>query len=90
MLRMLFAANSLIPKISGGVGAFIGGLIITIVHFPVHAQQGAVAPALLRQLGLIYLPIAAVMSGLAIVALQFYRIDQASHERHLRTLAVRG
>lgn len=87
---LLFAANGLIPKISGGVGAFIGGLIITIVHFPAHAQQGAVAPALLRQLGLIYLPIAAVMSGMAIVALQFYRIDQAAHERHLRTLAVRG
>ena len=84
---LLFAANGLIPKISGGVGAFVGGLIITIVHFPAHAQQGSVAPALLHKLGLIYLPIAAVMSGLAIAVLQFYRIDQAAHERHLATLA---
>ncbi len=87
---LVFAANGLIPKISGGIGAFGGSAIIALVHMPSHAQQGTVGPALLHQLGLIYLPVSAVMNGLAIAVLIFYRIDQAAHERNLALLAARG
>ena len=87
---LLFAANGLIPKISGGFGAFGGSLIIALVHMPAHAQQGTVGPVILHQLGLIYLPVSAVMNGLAIAVLVYYRIDQAAHERNLALLAARG
>ena len=87
---LLFAANGLIPKVSGGIGAFAGSAIIALVHMPAHAQQGTVGPEILRHLGLIYLPVSAVMNGLAISVLVFYRIDQAAHERNLAVLATRG
>jgi Na+/melibiose symporter-like transporter len=87
---LLFAANGLIPKISGGIGAFGGSLIVAIVHLPSHAQQGTIGPEMLRQLGLIYLPVSAIMNGAAITVLSFYRIDKATHERNLATLAAAG
>jgi Na+/melibiose symporter-like transporter len=84
---LLFAANGLIPKVSAGIGAFGGALIVALVHLPSHAQQGTVPAAILRELGLVYLPVSAVMNGLAIAVLGFYQIDQAAHERNLAILA---
>ena len=84
---LLFAANGLIPKLSGGVGAFLGSAIITLVHLPSHAQQGTIPLPMLRELGLIFLPVSGIMSGLAIAVLAPYRIDRATHERNLVTLA---
>ncbi|MBS0410277.1 MAG: MFS transporter [Proteobacteria bacterium] len=83
---LLFAANGLLPKVTAGIGAFAGSLIVTAVHFPAHAQQGTVDPHIIRNLGLAYLPVSAVMSALAIFVLRFYRIDQATHERNLANL----
>ncbi len=85
---LLFAANGLIPKISGGGGAFGGSLIIALIHLPAHAQQGTIPAPILRDLGLVFLPVSAMMNGLAIAALLFYRIDQAALERNLAALAA--
>ncbi len=87
---LLFAANGLIPKLSAGAGAFLGSAIVTLVHLPSHAQQGTIPAPMLHQLGLIYLPVSAVMNGLAIAVLAGYRIDRATHERNLATLAGTG
>ena len=84
---LLFAANGLIPKLSGGVGAFLGSAIVTLVHLPSHAQQGTIPLPTLRELGQIYLPVSAIMNGLAIAVLGAYRIDRATHERNLAALA---
>lgn len=83
---LLFAANGLLPKFTAGIGAFLGGLVLTLVDFPSHAAPGTVDPALMRQLALVFLPISAGMTALAVGVLAFYRIDQASHERNLATL----
>ena len=87
---LLFAANGLIPKLSGGVGAFLGSAIITLVHLPSHAQQGTLPAPMLHQLGLIFLPVSAVLNGLAIAVLAPYRIDRATHARNLAALASRA
>ena len=79
---LLFAANGLLPKITGGMGGFFGTLILGAVHFPDHAVPGTVDPSILRSMVLIYLPITAVFNGVAIAVLSFYRIDKASHERN--------
>jgi Na+/melibiose symporter-like transporter len=83
---LLYAANGLLPKFTGGIGAFIAGVILTVVHFPAHAMKGTVSPELMRHLVLIYLPITVIMGLLSIWALSFYRIDRATHERNLETL----
>jgi Na+/melibiose symporter-like transporter len=83
---LLYAASGLVPKFTAGIGAFIGGLLLTVVHFPAHARQGSVDPAIMRHLVIIYLPLSVVISVLAIAALGLYRINRGVHERNLATL----
>ena len=37
---VLFAANGLVPKITTGIGAFLAGLVLNVVHFPTRAAPG--------------------------------------------------
>ncbi len=83
---LLFAANGLLPKFTGGIGAFIAGLLLTLVHFPPHALKGSVSPELMRHLAMIYLPVTAFFSIVSIAVLGFYRIDRTVHEHNLETL----
>jgi glycoside/pentoside/hexuronide:cation symporter, GPH family len=83
---LLFAANLLVPKLSGGVGAFLGSVIVTLVQLPSHAQQGTIPAPMLRELGLIYLPVSAIMNGLAIAVMATYRIDRTTHQKNLEAL----
>jgi Na+/melibiose symporter-like transporter len=83
---LLYAVNGLLPKFTGGIGAFIAGLLLTIVHFPAHAMKGTVDPQVMRHLAIIYLPLSASFSILSIAMLGLYRIDRATHERNLESL----
>jgi Na+/melibiose symporter-like transporter len=83
---LLYAANGLIPKFTGGIGAFVAGLLLTLVHFPAHAMKGTVDPQLMRHLAIMYLPVTAGCSIVSIALLGLYRIDRATHERNLATL----
>lgn len=85
---LLYAANGLLPKFTGGIGAFLAGLILTVVHFPAHAARGAVSPEIMRHLALIYLPVTVGLSVLSIAVLGLYRIDRATHDRNLEALAA--
>jgi GPH family glycoside/pentoside/hexuronide:cation symporter len=87
---LLFSANNLVPKISTAVGGFVATVMIALVHFPTHAQQGSVAPGLMRHLALLYLPVSAGLGTIACLILLFYRIDQATHEKNLAVLAEQG
>ncbi|HEV2366127.1 MAG TPA: MFS transporter [Caulobacteraceae bacterium] len=82
---LLYAVNGLLPKFTGGIGAFVAGLLLTLVHFPTHAAH--VDPAIPRRLVILYLPINAVFTLASIFVLALYRIDKATHERNLATLA---
>ncbi|HUY26983.1 MAG TPA: MFS transporter [Candidatus Binataceae bacterium] len=83
---LLFAANGLLQKCVSGVGTFVSGLLLAFVRFPQGAVQGHVDPMILRHLVLIYVPITAACSAIAIAVLGFYRIDRASHQRNLDQL----
>ena len=88
---LLFAANGLVPKITGGLGGLVGAMILEFVHFPVGAQHGAVdvvAPSIMRNLALISLPVGAVLNLIAVGVLSFYRIDRSSHEANLEALRL--
>jgi Na+/melibiose symporter-like transporter len=83
---LVYAVSGLLPKFTGGIGAFIAGLLLTLVHFPAHAMKGTVDPQLMRHLAIIYLPMSASFSIVSIAVLGLYRIDRATHERNLETL----
>ncbi|MFN3521662.1 MAG: MFS transporter [Phenylobacterium sp.] len=83
---LLFAANSFLGKCTTGVGAFMAGALLSLVDFPSHALPGSVSFETMRSLALAYLPTVAVLSGLSIAVLAFYRIDRATHERNLERL----
>jgi GPH family glycoside/pentoside/hexuronide:cation symporter len=83
---LLFAANGLISKCVTGVGTFFAGLILAWVSFPQHAIPGQVDPAILRHLGMVFLPIVATFSAIAIAVLTFYDIDRSTHQRNVERL----
>jgi GPH family glycoside/pentoside/hexuronide:cation symporter len=85
---LLFAANGLLPKVTGGIGALIGGLLLAFVHFPVSAMPGTVDPSILHHLVLISLPLGVVLSLTSTLVLIFYRIDKGAHERNLAELSL--
>ncbi|MGB6554841.1 MAG: MFS transporter, partial [Candidatus Binataceae bacterium] len=87
---LLFAANGLLQKVVSGGGTFVSGLLLSYVHFPQNAVQGHVDPLILRHLVLIYVPITAACSAIAIAVLGFYRIDRASHQHNLEQLRDAG
>lgn len=83
---VLFAANGLVPKFTAGIGAFIAGALLSLVHFPTHAIPGSVDPAIVHRLALLYIPCVIVLNGGSVAVLAFYRIDRTTHERNIATL----
>lgn len=83
---LLFAANGLISKCVTGVGTFVSGLMLAWVSFPQHATPGQVDPAILRHLGLVFLPIVTTFSAISIAVLLFYDIDRSTHQKNIERL----
>jgi Na+/melibiose symporter-like transporter len=84
---VLFAANGLVPKFTVGLGAFIGGILITLAGFKSGAAPGAVPPDVVRHLALYWLPCSIVFSGGSVLVLSLYRIDRSQHQHNVATLA---
>jgi Na+/melibiose symporter-like transporter len=87
---LLFSIYGLLPKVSAAAGGFVGTLLLALVHFPEHAQQGTVDPAIMRHLAFIFLPVTAILSFSSILMMIAYPIDEARHRRNLEILAERG
>ena len=83
---VLFAFNGLVPKFTTGMGAFIAGLLITLVGFPTHAMPGTVDPDIVRRLAIYYIPCVILLNGGSVVVLQFYKIDRTTHEQTVARL----
>jgi GPH family glycoside/pentoside/hexuronide:cation symporter len=83
---LLFAANGLISKCVTGVGTFLAGLILAWVSFPQHATPGQVDSTILRNLGMVFVPIVTAFSAISIAVLMFYDIDRSKHERNIEQL----
>ena len=86
---LFFAARSFMQKAVSGVGVLTSTAILSAVDFPADAQPGAVDPAVIRSLGLVYAPTIVTLYILAVASLGAYRIDRESHEETLRRLAER-
>ncbi|WP_374575821.1 MFS transporter [Phenylobacterium sp.] len=85
---LFFSAAAFVNKAVSGVGIFTASLILLAVGFPRNADPSTVSAEVVRNLGLVYVP---VLGGLYIVAILFllgYRITRQSHEDSLRKLAA--
>ncbi|HEY3799715.1 MAG TPA: MFS transporter [Caulobacteraceae bacterium] len=86
---LLFAANGLLPKITGGIGGLIGNLMLEAVHIPMGVAAGAsdvISPDVMRHLVLLSLPVGVVLNVVAVSVLFLYRIDKSTHEANLEAL----
>jgi glycoside/pentoside/hexuronide:cation symporter, GPH family len=87
---LFFAANSFVQKSVSGVGIFASTLLLSAIDFPRGAKPGEVAPTVVRNLGLIYIPTLILLYSCALAFLSTYRISRATHQANLDRLAERA
>jgi Na+/melibiose symporter-like transporter len=81
------AATSFVQKCVSGIGIFASTVLLGAIGFPQGAKPGAVAPEVVRDLGLVYTPILVALFVVSIGFLSLYPITRARHEENLRRLA---
>jgi GPH family glycoside/pentoside/hexuronide:cation symporter len=84
---VLFAADSLLRKITTSFAAIFPGLIIAGVGLSKTDKPGHVDPAILTHLAMIYLPVVTVLYLCSTSCIMLYRIDRKRHEHNLETIA---
>ncbi len=87
---VFFAARSFAQKAVHGIGTFSATIILTLVDFPSGAKPGQVAPGVLQDLGLVYVPIIMILYVAAFGFLTGYRISRESHQDHVQRLTHDG
>lgn len=85
---VLFAADSLLRKITTSFAAVIPGLMLHYVRYPMGAKPGQVDPDILRHLAIIYLPLVTGLYLCSTSMLFLYRIDRKQHEDNLQSIAA--
>ncbi|MEW6018247.1 MAG: MFS transporter [Pseudomonadota bacterium] len=85
---LFFAAASFVNKSVSGVGIFVSSLILLLIAFPQGAQPGQVPEAVLRDLGLLYVPVLGGLYAASIAFVAFYAITREGHAESLRKLAA--
>jgi Na+/melibiose symporter-like transporter len=83
---VFFAARSFAQKSVHGIGTFTATLLLTWIDFPSDAKPGEVAPGVLQDLGLVYVPVVMILYVAAFGFLTGYRISRESHQGHLERL----
>lgn len=84
---VLFAAGSFVQKCVSGAGIFGSTVVLAAIGFPRDAKPGEVDPAIVRNLGLVYVPLLVGCFAVSIAFLTGYRIRRDTHEENLRRLA---
>ena len=87
---VFFASITFIRKCTQGIGVLIAGFIIELANFPKQTSASDIPEQVLFDLGKLYAPTLWILWGSMLVAISFYRIDQAKHEDNLRQLRERG
>jgi GPH family glycoside/pentoside/hexuronide:cation symporter len=84
---LLFAADSLLRKVTTSFAALLPGIILAVVTFPKHAQPGHVSETTLTHLAMIYLPVVTALYLCSTSMIFLYRIDRRRHEANLERIA---
>ena len=85
---LFFAGGSFMQKSASGLGLLASGLILSAAHFPAHAVPGHVAPEIVRNFALIYLPVTVVLYLAATAIIGLYPISRETHNENLKKLAA--
>ena len=85
---IFFAARSFAAKAVSGIGVFLSTILLGVIGFPEGARPGEVDPAVIRNLGVVYVPILVVLYVAFVACLFGYRIDRGQHEENLRRLGA--
>jgi Na+/melibiose symporter-like transporter len=84
---VLFAADSLLRKVTTSFAGALPGLLLVYVGYPKHARPGHVGQGVLNHLALIYLPLITALYLCSTSMLMLYRIDRRRHQDNLERLA---
>jgi GPH family glycoside/pentoside/hexuronide:cation symporter len=87
---LLNSADNLFKKIVSGVGVLISGAVLTFIAFPTGAERTEVPTEVLRNLGMIYVPVQGSFYAIAILCIFLYRIDEETHRQNLAKLALKA
>jgi len=83
---LLFSADALLNKIVSGMATILPGLLLAAVHFPEGAKPDGLDPSVMRNLAMIYVPLAAGFSIISIATWRLYRITERDHTDHLEVV----
>ena len=84
---VFFSAVTFVQKMVGGIGIFLGSLVLALAGLSAGADATQVTPETLTRLGMIYVPVVLSLWLAMILAISTYKIDRAAHEETLRQLA---
>ena len=87
---LFFSASTLVTKAVSGIGIFAASAILAAVHFPAGAKPGQVPEAVIRHLGLVYVPTLVALHIVGLALLLGYGITRASHTDTLARLAAKA
>ena len=76
-----------INKCADGLGALIGGLVLSVIAFPTETAVGEVPQDIIGKLGLAYGPLVSLIWLMAVLALARYRISRERHQEMLERLS---
>ena len=87
---LFFSASTLVTKAVSGIGIFAASTILALVHFPAGAKPGQVPEAVIRHLGLVYVPALVILHLIGLGLLLGYGITRKSHNNTLLELAAKA
>ncbi|MDO8409314.1 MAG: MFS transporter [Phenylobacterium sp.] len=85
---LFFAAASFVNKAVSGIGIFASSMILLAIAFPQNAQPGQVPDEVIRNLGMLYVPLLGLLYAAAVAFVAFYAITRDKHEASVRQLAA--
>lgn len=86
---LLLSANNLLRKAVSGGGVVVATTVLALIGFPDKAERGQVEPEVLRNLGLIYIPMIVGFYAVGIGLISAYTINRRKHLENLETLRAR-
>jgi GPH family glycoside/pentoside/hexuronide:cation symporter len=86
---LVLFSDRLLLKVATSLATILPGFMLAVVHFPAGARPATLDPHVMRNLALIYIPLASGLSISAILTWFLFRIDKGVHDRNLAAIAAR-
>ena len=83
---LVMATLSFVGKVAGGMGVWMGGLVLTVIDFPTAGEIATLDREMTARLGWWYAPLLTFLYVASVAALRFYRLSRGEHLEHLTAL----